>query len=727
MKRGRVTIPTDSSFVEGTKKLIEYWGADAVRDCDGVSLPKDVKQFGTDVYKAYFIVREDHEYALEHKEYWQNVALITDRKLARKKELEIDLLENSFLESLEVNEEEYRKYWQVFDRTNGKLHLDWEYLGKGKVRLFNCVPFHEYTVNFFAKNTWDPVQIYNYHVNHWNVPKDIDLDPIYPEALVHMLMRMEKWLQENPDVTVVRFTTFFYNFFIVNVTGTKQRIWDWHAYPMSASPKMFETFEKETGESVTLEDLISEGYYSNRFVIPSDKELRYEDFVEKKCASWAKMFVDLCHKYGKKAVMFDGDHRIGTEPYSPYFASIGLDGVVGAPSSSIYISQIANIQGVKFTEGRLNPYFFPNECPSDEKGTEILLNCWNSMRRGLLKKPIDRIGFGGYLKQIEHYPKLIDSIRRVSNEFRDIRENIGKGSTKTKGKIAVLTYRGRRDSWMMNGTFVDDARQGGCYYWSILSALSILPFDVDFISFFDAAQKDLSEYDAIVTCGIPGTSFQGANVWKNERLVTAIRRYVDQGGAFMGVGEPSGYLYEGKYIQLSDVLGVEKDCDFRNFEKRDPFETQKDHWIMDDVDMSMVSFNRFEHKMYPLGATILINKYDWEYPEGSQNAANVHMAIHSYGEGRSVYFSGITANNETYRLIYRSLLWAMHKEKEAQNLYAKNSNVDVFYYEENRKYALYNDSDKSVKTEYFDVNGLLKEIKLGPKEIRWLNENGEKI
>ena len=33
--------------------------------------------------------------------------------------------------------------------------------------------------------------------------------------------------------------------------------------------------------------------------------------------------------YGKEAMMFLGDHWIGTEPYGKYFASIGLDAVVG--------------------------------------------------------------------------------------------------------------------------------------------------------------------------------------------------------------------------------------------------------------------------------------------------------------------------------------------------------------------------------------------------------------
>ena len=43
MNKGRVTIPTDESFVEGTKKIAALWGADAVRDCDGTELPQNPK------------------------------------------------------------------------------------------------------------------------------------------------------------------------------------------------------------------------------------------------------------------------------------------------------------------------------------------------------------------------------------------------------------------------------------------------------------------------------------------------------------------------------------------------------------------------------------------------------------------------------------------------------------------------------------------------------------
>lgn len=723
MQKGRLTIPTDETYVEGTKKFIKYWNADAVRDCDGVSLPADVKQFGTEVYKAYFIVREDHEYAKTHPQYWQNAALISGRYIAKSKQLDVDLMADTFREAFAVNPERHREFWQVMDRTTGELHEDWEYLGDNIVRISNAKKYHEYTVNFFAKNCWDPVQIYNYHVNNWTCEKDIDLDPVYPEALDHMLFRMEEWLQNNPDVTVVRFTTFFYNFFIVNVTGMKQRIWDWHTYAMTASPAMFDLFREETGEQITLEDLIGGGYYSNKFTIPSDTMRRYVDFVQKKCAQWAEKFVSLCHKYNKKALMFDGDHRIGVEPYSPYFASIGMDGVVGAPSSAIYVQQIANMKGVKFTEGRLNPYFFPNECPGDEGGTRILTSFWDSMRRGLMKKPIDRIGFGGYLRQIENYERFKVAVKKVCEEFREIRETVGENQCYCKAKVAVISYWGKMDSWMMNNNFVDGVVQDGFYYSAILTALAVLPVEVEFLSFDDVIKNDLSQIDVIISSGIPHTSYQGDSCWRNADLVSKIRAYVDNGGGFIGVGEPSGYQYQGRYIQLSDVLGVEKDCNFRHFEKRDGISVTDAHFIMEDVDLTKIAFNDQVRGMYPLTATVLKVHYDDFYPQGYPNAGHVDLAVQAYGEGRSVYLSGVSSCNESYRLLYNAILWACKKEDRKKMIYSDNANVDAYYYENHGTYALLNTSDQTETTTFYDEKGRKTEYVLEPKEITWIKKS----
>lgn len=491
---------------------------------------------------------------------------------------------------------------------------------------------------------------------------------------------------------------------------------------MTASPAMFDLFYKERGIKITLEDIIAGGYYSNRFVLPSDAMRQYVDFVQSKCAAWAKMFVDLCHKYGKKALMFDGDHRIGVEPYSPYFSSIGLDGVVGAPSSSIYAQQVANIPGVKFTEGRLNPYFFPNECPGDEAGTNILNMFWEGIRRGLMKKSIDRIGFGGYLKQIESYQKFKVAVKDVCDEFRTIRENIGTGMCYCKLKAAVISYWGQLDSWMQNGIFVDDSRQDGYYYMGMMYALSVLPVEVDFISFDDVVKKDLSGYDVLISNGIPHTSFNGDRCWKNPELVSKIREYVYNGGGFIGVGEPSGCQYQGRYFQLSDILGVEKECNFTHFEKRDSTQALDNHFITDGIDMNMIRFSPLVRGVYPLSAKVIKIHYDETFPYGWQNAGHVDLACNEIGNGRSVYLSGINTSNEAFKLINNILLWVSKKENEKLKVYSTNPNVDGYFYPSCNKYGLINSTKENQHTCFYDLNGKKQEYDLAPKEIRWIDK-----
>ena len=66
------------------------------------------------------------------------------------------------------------------------------------------------------------------------------------------------------------------------------------------------------------------------------------------------------HEYGKEAMMFLGDHWIGMEPFMDEFKSIGLDAVVGSVGNGATLRLISDIPGVKYTEGRFLPYFFPD-------------------------------------------------------------------------------------------------------------------------------------------------------------------------------------------------------------------------------------------------------------------------------------------------------------------------------------------------------------------------------
>ncbi len=45
-------------------------------------------------------------------------------------------------------------------------------------------------------------------------------------------------------------------------------------------------------------------------------------------------------------------------------------------------------------------------------------------RRAILRSPLDRIGYGGYLKLASEWPGFIDEIKHVVDDFRLIHENM---------------------------------------------------------------------------------------------------------------------------------------------------------------------------------------------------------------------------------------------------------------------------------------------------------------
>ena len=131
----------------------------------------------------------------------------------------------------------------------------------------------------------------------------------------------------------------------------------------------------------------------------------------------------------------------------PEFAGIGLDSVVGSVGNGSTLRLIADIPGVRYTEGRFLPYFFPDTFhPGGDPVREAKEN-WVTARRAILRKPIDRIGYGGYLKLACQFPDFIDYVESVCHEFRELYKNV-KGTTPYCFKtVAVLNCWGKMRAW----------------------------------------------------------------------------------------------------------------------------------------------------------------------------------------------------------------------------------------------------------------------------------------
>ena len=181
MRKGRVTIPTDVTFVDGTKRIADLWGADAVRDCDGVELPENAKELADKVYNTYFIVRGDNEWGRKHPEEAQRIFLESERVTATSTSLTIDVSKGFLKDQIDPDFINLDR-WQVFDRTTNEEIHTWKIVD-GKVEI-ETTPYHTYSVDFLARVTWHPVQIYNYLTNNWTCEKQLSYDPAYPNTRV---------------------------------------------------------------------------------------------------------------------------------------------------------------------------------------------------------------------------------------------------------------------------------------------------------------------------------------------------------------------------------------------------------------------------------------------------------------------------------------------------------------------------------------------------------------
>ena len=713
--KGRVTLPSESNFLEETKEMLDRWGADALRDSDGTKLDDDIKSLDAKIYTTYFVARGHNEFAEQHMDECQQMLLMSKHNLATCDTLSIDFLDGYYREQVVADYvHDPKKWWEIIDRTTGSVvpASDWEVDQENDlVTIKNAKPFHEYTVSFFVYAIWDPTQMYNHITNDWgDKPHEIPFDVRQPNSGAFAKDYLKQWLIDNPSTDVVRFTTFFYHFTLVFNADAKEKFVDWFGYGATVSIKALEEFEKEYGYALRPEDIVDNGYYNSTFRVPTKAYRDYMDFIQKFVAKKAKELVDLTHEAGREAMMFLGDNWIGTEPYGPYFENIGLDAVVGSVGGGATLRLISDIPGVKYTEGRFLPYFFPDTFYEGNDPCIEAVDNWLSARRALMRNPVDRIGYGGYLSLAYKFPKFVDYIEKVTDEFRLIYDNV-KGKKPYCGlKVGILNSWGKIRSWQPYMVAHALWYKQTYSYFGILESLSGAAVDVQFLSFDDIRENGVpADIDVIINAGDAGTAFSGGEEWLDEKLTTTIREWVYNGGGFLGVGDPTAVHHGGRFFQLADIMGVDKELGF-TLSTDKYFKTALDaHFITEDR-ISDFDFGESKHDIYALSANTEIIEY-------SNN--EVHMASNRYGKGRGVYISGLPYSYENTRLLLRAMFYAAGKEDQYHIWYADNLNCEVNAYPESGKYAILNNSNETQTTNFYDGNGNCESITLEPCEILW--------
>ena len=711
-KTGRVTIPTDLDVVPETLEILKKWGADAIRDCDGTDFPQELKNADAKIYSTYYTTRKDNAWAKANPDEVQQCYIMTGFYTAPGETVTIPLMKGISPELMKVNDhDDITRWWEVMDRTTGQPvpPEQWSY-ADGSVTV-QAVPFHEYTVSFLAYLIWDPVHMYNATTNGWtNFEHQITFDVRQPKTHKYSMERLRKFIAEHPYVNVIRYTTFFHQFTLIFDELKREKFVDWYGYSASVSPYILNQFEQEVGYKFRPEYIIDQGYYNNQYRVPSKEYRDFQAFQRREVAKLAKEMVDITHECGCEAMMFLGDHWIGTEPFMPEFKTIGLDAVVGSVGNGSTLRLISDIEGVKYTEGRFLPYFFPDTFHEGGDPVREAKENWVTARRAILRKPIDRIGYGGYLKLALQFPEFVDYVESVCNEFRELYENI-KGTTPYCVKrVAVLNCWGKMRAWGCHMVHHALYYKQNYSYSGVIEMLSGAPFDVKFISFEDIKNdpKLLETVDVIINVGDADTAHTGGIWWEDPEISSAIRKFVWNGGGFIGVGEPSGHPYQGHILQLASVLGVEEENGFTlNYDKYN-WEEHPNHFILQDADKP-IDFGEGKKNIYALeGTEVLV-----------QRNKEVQMAAHDFGKGRAVYISGVPYSFANSRTLYRAILWSAHSEEELHTWFSSNYNVEVHAYVKNGKYCVVNNTYEPQDTTVYTTDGNSFDLHLDANEIRW--------
>jgi len=712
MEKGRFTLPGESGMEKEIKELISKWGVDAIRDSDGTELSRELLELDLDVYATLCLVRADNQWMKEHPQYRQQIYLTSEWVTAVLEQTEIDIMRDYYAEQFQPNTDiDIYKYWQVCDRTSGCVlnRESWSY-EHGVVIIRNAQLFHRYSVSFLAYQIWEPVSMYNHLINDWDEEHKIPLDVRYPQAQKHTLKILEKWLINHPNTDVVRFTTFFYNFDLIYNSRGKERQVNWFGYLSCVSPYALELFEREYGYELLAEDFVDAGYYQTLFKNPDKKYLDWIDFNQRFVADFAGQCVELVHRYGKKAMMFLGDHWAGTEPYGKYFQMIGLDAVVGAAGDGVTTRMIADIP-IGETEARFYPYFFPDVFHEGGDPVKESTSVWLKCRRAILRNPVDRIGYGGYLSLAVKFPDFVEHVADIVSQFQAIFEN-GKHTKPYQAsfKVAVLNTWGELRSWQTHQVAHSLWNQRCYSYLGVMEALSGLPFEIIFMSFEDIKKEGISEdIGVIFNIGDAHTSWSGDEYWTSPEIVTAVRSWVYSGGGFIGIGEPTACNYQGNYFQMEDVLGVQKEFGWTLSGNKLQKKAVK-HFITEDLS-DQPDFGEGMNMIYASGEdTQVLNMQ-----EGS-----CLLTAHDYGKGRAVYIAGAPYNPQNTRMILRSIFWSAHRESEMFYWYSDNLYVEVHAFETTGKLCVINNSESEQEAVIYMKNAAQKAVRLRPLEMKWI-------
>ncbi len=718
LSRGSFTLPGEAGYEDLTLEMAERWGADVIRDSDGTVLSESIMNSGYSIYSTICIIRDHNKWIEKNPDRLQQCFLMTSPVVAKDASLTVPLMQDYFNEQFRINENpDSLLYWQVYNRTSNEEvpRENWYYEKEtGSVVLKDITPWHRYTVNFLAWRIWEEISMYNHTTNNWNKEHLMPLEPFYEDVQIYLLNWLDSWCREHPKTRVVRFTSLFYNFAWIWGSRKENRylFTDWASYDFTVSPAALNRFREIYGYSLTSENFINRGKFMVTHMPGNKAKKDWMEFINDFVIGFGKKLIDIVHSYDKLAYVFYDDSWVGIEPYGERFPEFGFDGIIKCVFSG-YEARLCSGVPVATHEIRLHPYLFPiglNGVPTFMEGGDPAKDArkyWIDIRRALLREPIDRMGLGGYLHMVKDFPDFCDYIEKITSEFRYIKTLHQNGSPyQFPIKAAVLTSWGKLRSWSLSGHFHETHMHDLIH---VNEALSGLPFSVSFINFDDIKKGILEDFDVVINGGAAESAWSGGPSWEENEVVAALTRWVDNGGVFIGINEPSAVKGFDRYFRMSHVLGVDKDTGARVSHGKWSFEIAEEAGLL-----PAECFISPQENIYLTDGNAKVLKADGNIPT---------VTVNFFGGGMGIYLSSFTYSPENTRLLLNLLLYGK-KYSLTGNYITGDPYTECAYYPDSHTMVLINNSNEKrlsvIPTEFGTVR---KEIE--PYDLVFLELNEE--
>ena len=183
------------------------------------------------------------------------------------------------------------------------------------------------------------------------------------------------------------------------------------------------------------------------------------------------------------------------------------------------------------------------------------------------------------------------------------------------------------------------------------------------------------------------------------------------GGGLIGVGEPSGHQYQGRYLQLAQVLGVEKETGFTLGYDKYNWDEHPDHFILADCAGRGGLRRGQEEHLRP-------GRHRDPGPAGQGGADGGERLRQRAAACTS---AACPTPLRTAVVLYRAILWAAHERGPiCTSGSPRNYNVEVHAFVKNGKYCVVNNTyEPQHTTVYTRRRQPAFELDLDANEIRW--------